>query len=82
MHGLHETLQKEIVAVTESLKELRASPDYEHCRLAEKKPGVLDGLAAERAKQLELENTALEKQAELLANETKTLSGKAAEKIV
>ena len=29
---LHEALQKEIAAVTESLKKLRASPDYELCR--------------------------------------------------
>jgi DNA polymerase-3 subunit epsilon len=74
---LAETLQKEIAAVTVSLKELRASPDYELCQLAEQKPGVLDELAAERVKQLELENAALEKQAELLAQEIKTLSGKA-----
>lgn len=82
LRRLHETLQKGIVAITESLKELRASPDYELCQLAEQKPGMLDELAAERAKRLELENTALEKQAELLANEIKTLSGKSAEKIV
>src|ERR1035437_3250335 len=45
---LHETLQKEIAEVTESLKELRESPDYELCQLAEQKPGVLDELAARR----------------------------------
>ncbi len=67
-------MQKEIVAVTESLKELRASPDYELCQLAEKKPGVLDELAAERAKQLELEIAELEKQAEELAEKIKKLS--------
>ena len=71
---LHDTLQKEIAVVAESLKELRASPDYELCQLAEKKPGVLDELAAERVKQLELENAELEKQAELLAKEIKKLS--------
>ena len=72
---LHETLQKEIAAVTESLKELRASPDYELCQLAEQKPGVLDELAAERVKQLELENAELELQAEKLAKEIKRLGG-------
>jgi hypothetical protein len=72
---LHETLQKEIVAVTESLKQLRASPDYELCQLADQKPGVLDELAAERAKQLEIENAELEKQAEELAEKIKKLSG-------
>jgi uncharacterized protein YeeX (DUF496 family) len=71
---LHETLQKEIAAVTESLKQLRESPDHELCRLAEQKPGVLDELAAERAKQLEIENAELEKQAEQLAKEIKKLS--------
>src|SRR5450631_1644823 len=74
LQRLHEALQTEIAAVTESLKELRASPDYELCQLAEKKPGVLDELAAERAKQLEIENAELEKQAERLAKEIKQLS--------
>jgi DNA polymerase-3 subunit epsilon len=72
---LHETLQKEIAAVMESLKELRESPDYELCQLAEQKPGVLDELAAERAKQLEVENAELEQQAERLAKEIKRLGG-------
>ena len=79
---LHETLQKEIAAVTESLKELRESPDYELCQLAEQKPGISDELAAERAKQLEIENAELEKQAEQLAKEIKKLSGKSAHRIV
>jgi hypothetical protein len=79
---LHETLQKEIAAVTESLKELRASPDYELCQLAEQKPGILDELAAERAKQLEVETAELEIQAEQLAKEIKKLSGKSAHRIV
>jgi hypothetical protein len=79
---LHETLQKEIAVVTKSLKELRESPDYELCQLAEQKPGILDELAAERAKQLEVENAELEKQAERLAKEIKRLSGKSAERIV
>ncbi len=73
---LHETLQKEIAAITESLKELRASPDYELCQLAEQKPGILDELAAERTKQLEVENAELELQAERLAKEIKQLDGK------
>jgi DNA polymerase-3 subunit epsilon len=79
---LHETLQKEIAKVAESLKELRASPDYELCQLAEQKPGVLDELAAERVKQLEVENAELELQAERLAKEIKRLDGNAAEKMV
>jgi len=77
---LHETLQNEIIAVTESLKDLRASPDYELCQFAEQKPGVLDELAAERVKQLEIESAELEKQAERLAKEIKKLGG--TEKIV
>ena len=71
---LHETLQQEIAAVTESLKALRESPDYELCQIAEQKLGALDELAVERTKQLELENKALEMQADLLAKEIKRLS--------
>ena len=78
LRRLHETLQKEIKAVAESLKQLRASPDYELCQLAEQKPGVLDELAAERVKQLEIENAELELQAERLAKEIKRLDGKGA----
>jgi len=72
---LHETLQKEIEEVTESLKALRASPDYELCQLVEQKPGTLDELAAERAKQLEIENAELEMQADRLAKEIKKVGG-------
>ena len=72
---LHETLQRELAVVAEALKQLRESLDYELCQLAEKKPGIMDDLAAERAKQLELENKALELQADLLAKEIKKLSG-------
>jgi DNA polymerase-3 subunit epsilon len=71
---LHETLQMEIAAVAESLKELRASPDYEWCSFPGGKPGALDRLAAERARPLEVENADLEKQAEALAAEIKKLS--------
>jgi predicted nuclease with TOPRIM domain len=39
------------------------------CQLAEKKPGILDELAAERAKQLEIENAELELQAKRLEKE-------------
>ena len=74
LRRLHETLQKEIATVTESLKQLRESPDYELCQLSEQKPGVLDELAAERAKQLEAEIVELEKQAEQLASEIKKLT--------
>jgi hypothetical protein len=48
LRRLHETLQTEIKVVVESLKQLRASPDYELWQLAEQKPGVLDELASER----------------------------------
>ena len=75
LRRLHETLQKEIAAVTESLKQLRESPDYELCQLSEQKPGVLDELAAERKKQLEAEIAELETQAEQLAKEIKRLGG-------
>jgi hypothetical protein len=74
LRRLHETLQKEIASVTESLRLLRESPDYELCELNEQTSGVLDELAAERTKQLETEIAELEKQAEQLANEIKQLT--------
>jgi len=74
---LHEALQKEIAEVAESLKQLRASPDFELCQLVEQKPGMLDELAAERAKQLELEIVELESQAEELAIKIKKVSNEA-----
>jgi DNA polymerase-3 subunit epsilon len=74
LRRLHETLQAEIKAVAEALKQLRASPDYELCQLVEQKPGLLDDLAAERVKQLEVENAELETQAEQLAIEIKRLT--------
>src|ERR1035441_6067758 len=82
LRRLHETLQAEIKLVVESLKQLRASPNYGLCQLAEQKPGVLDELAAERVKQLEVENAELELQAERLAKEIKQLDGNATEKMV
>ncbi len=74
LRRLHETLQTEIAAATESLRLLRESPDFELCQLSEQTPGVLDELAAERTKQLEVEIVELEKQAEQLANEIKKLT--------
>ena len=76
---LHETLQMEIIAVLESLNQLRESPDYELCQISEQKPGVLDELAAERKKLLENESAELETQASRLAEEIKELSGEAAD---
>ena len=75
LRRLHETLQLAIIAVLESLNRLRESPDYELCQLSEKKPGLLDELAAERKKLLEKESVELEKQAEQLADEIEELSG-------
>src|SRR2546428_4178975 len=77
LRRLHETLQLEIIAVLESLNRLRESPDYELCQLSVQKPGVLDGLAAERKKLLETESAELEEQADRLAEEIKELSGQA-----
>ena len=78
LRRLHETLQLEIITVLESLNRLRESPDYELCQISERKPGALDELAAERAKQLEKESAELELQAERLAEEIKELSGREA----
>ena len=72
---VYETLQLEIIVVLESLNQLRESPDYELCQLSERKPGILDGLAAEREKLLDQEAAELEKQADRLAEEIKELAG-------
>jgi DNA polymerase-3 subunit epsilon len=81
LRRLHETLQLEIIAVLESLNQLRESPDYELCQIIEQKPGVLDELAAERKKLLENESARLEIQANQLAQEIKELSGAGSSRI-
>jgi DNA polymerase-3 subunit epsilon len=75
LRRLNETLQLEIIAVIESLNSLKESPDYELCQLSDQNPAMLDELAAERAKLLNQENVALEKQAGELAKEIAELSG-------
>ena len=75
LRRLYETLQLEIIGVIESLGQLRESPEYELWQISEKKPGVLEELAAERAKALEKESAELEKQAERLAGEIEELAG-------
>jgi DNA polymerase-3 subunit epsilon len=75
LRRLLETLQLEIINVLDSLNRLRESPDFELCRLSEKKPGMLDDLAAERAKLLTKESSDLEIQANRLAEEIEELSG-------
>ena len=82
LRRLYETLQLEIITVLESLNQLRESPDYELCQIVEKKPGVLDELAAERTKLLENESAELEKQADKLAEEIKELSGEPVNRII
>ncbi len=77
LRRLYETLQLEIIGVIETLGQLRESPEYELWQISEKKPGVLDELAAERAKALEKERAELEKEAERLAGEIEELAGEA-----
>jgi DNA polymerase III epsilon subunit-like protein len=82
LRRLYETLQLEVIAVLESLNQLRESPDYELCQISERQPGVLDELAAERAKLLEQESIELDKQASRLAGEIGELSGAEPHEIV
>ena len=81
LRRLYETLQLEIIDVLESLTTLKESPDFELCQISEKKPGVLDELAAEREVLLEKESAELEKQASDLAEEIKELTGEEATRI-
>jgi len=69
---VYETLQLEIITVLEALGQLRESPEFELCQISEKKPGVLDELAAERATLLEKESAELEKQAQQLARKSRS----------
>jgi DNA polymerase-3 subunit epsilon len=75
LRRLHETLQLEIIAVIESLNQLRESPDYELCRLIEQKADVLEGLAAKRENLLQTESAQLEEEAKRLAEQIEELSG-------
>ena len=81
LRRLHESLQLEIIAVIESLEQLKESAEYELCGIVERKPGVLDELAAERTILLEQESAELQQQAEKLADEIKELSGETVERI-
>jgi DNA polymerase-3 subunit epsilon len=82
LRQLYETLELETITAIESLNRLRESPDYELCKISEKKPGVLDELAAERKNLLEKEAAELEKQAGQLAEEIKELAGQTSDRIV
>lgn len=81
LRRLYETLQLEIIAVIESLNRLRESPEFELCQICEKKPGVLDELASERARLLEQESAELETQAAKLADEIRELAGESPTRI-
>ena len=81
LRRLYETLQLEVIAVLESLNQLRKSPDYELCRLRERKTDLLEELAAERARLLEQEAAELEKEAGQLLEEISELSGEATSRI-
>ena len=76
-HARAESFRPQFIAVSEALGRLRESPDYELSQISERKPGLLDELAAERAKQLEKESAELEQPAARLAEESKELSGEA-----
>ena len=56
---------------------MRESPDYELCKISERKPGILDELAKERAETLDKESADLETKAARLAEEIVELGGEA-----
>ncbi len=49
LRRLYESLQLEIVAVIESLEQLKESAEYELCGIVERRPSVLDEVAAEQS---------------------------------
>ncbi|MDE3067964.1 MAG: J domain-containing protein [Verrucomicrobiota bacterium] len=75
LRRLRESLHLEIIAVIESLEQLKESAEYELCGIAEQRPGVLDELAEERTKLLEQDSAELQQEAEKLAEEIRELSG-------
>jgi hypothetical protein len=75
LRSVYETLQLEIFNITESLNQLRESPDYELSIFSERKPGMLDEIVTERAQALEKETAELKIQADKLAQEVAELTG-------
>ncbi len=82
LRRLNESLELEITAVREALNRLKESPDYQLSQRSDQKPGVLDELAAQRAKLLSQESVELEKRAGQLAEEIAELSGQTPSRII
>jgi hypothetical protein len=75
LRWLLEELQPQIVTAIDAQAALRETPDYELCRLMEKRPGLLEELIAERKRQLEEDIRGLEAQAHRIAGEIREISG-------
>lgn len=75
LRRLLETLQIEILSTMESINDLHESPDYSLHQLAAKQPSLLDEVAAEQAKTIEVEIEKLSSEAEKLEAEIKDLTG-------
>lgn len=79
---INESLELEIIAVLEALNRLKESPDYQLSQRSDRKPGVLDELAAQWAKLLDQESVELEKRAAQLAEEIARSPGRAPSRII
>jgi len=79
---LWESLEMEIVRVLESTNRLRESAEYELAQLVEKKPGLLDAVAAKRIAALDAAMAELKTNEARLAAEIGELTGEAASGIV
>jgi hypothetical protein len=66
---LWESLELEIVRVLEATNRLRESAEYELAQLVEKRPGLLDTVAAKRIAALDAELAGLKAEAARLAAE-------------
>ena len=71
---LWESLELEIVRVLESMNRLRESTEYELAQLVEKRPGLLDPVAAKRIAALDAELSELKTEAARLAAEIEELT--------
>lgn len=78
LRRLLESLQLEITNVSESLNQLRISPDFELCLVTEKNLATFEKVVTEQAKVLEKEIAELEEQGRKLDGEITGLQGKAA----
>jgi DNA polymerase-3 subunit epsilon len=82
LRRLFESLEREIIKVSESLENLRASQEYELSQLIGQDQGLFERLATEKARSLEAESMTLEKEAIFLLEKIQKVNGNASITII